>query len=99
RISDLDNSRNSGLRQDETIPADRAIVPDLNQIIDLRPLPDHGIADGAAIDRRIGADLDGVLYDDASGLRNLDGPCLVGQKSKSVLTDPAPRMDDDAVAD
>ena len=74
-------------------------MPDLNQIIDLRPLPDHGIADGAAIDRRIGADLDGVLYDDASGLRNLDGPCLVGQKSKSVLTDPAPRMDDDAVAD
>ena len=52
------------------MPADRHIVADLDQIVDLGALADHGIADGAAVDGRIGADLDVVLDDDAADLRH-----------------------------
>ena len=47
------------------------IVGDLDEIVDLGALADHGVADRAAVDGGVGADLDIVLDDDAADLRNL----------------------------
>src|SRR5262249_55039355 len=98
-VSDLDAAGNSGLGDDEAMATDRAIVADLDQIIDLGALADDCIATRAAVDRRVGADLDGVLDDHAPRLRDLDRFALARKKAESVLTDPAARMDDDAVSD
>ena len=46
------------LRAEHVVAADAAIVGDHDQVVDLRPLADHGGAVGAAIDGRAGADLD-----------------------------------------
>ena len=51
------------------LTSDGHIVGDLDQIVDLGAFPDHGVAAAAAIDRRIGADLDIVLDNDTAELR------------------------------
>ena len=73
---------------------------DLHEIVDLGALADHGVADRAAVDRGVGADLDVVLDDDAPDLRDLaDGrsrPCTKPKPSCPML---AAGMHDHAVAD
>ncbi len=54
----------------QAMPADRAVVSDLDEIVDLGALADDRIAGRAAVDRGVGADFDVVLNDDAPGLRN-----------------------------
>ena len=71
---------------------------DLDQVVDLGALADHGVADGPAIDRRPGADLHLVLHDDAAHLRHLAVAIWPHHKAESVLPDTATRMDDHAVA-
>ena len=56
------------LRDNQAVATDRAVVSDLHKIIDLGALADYGIAGGAAVDGRIGADLDVVLDDGPSAL-------------------------------
>ncbi len=53
----------------------------------------------AAIDRRVGADLDIVLDDDAAGLRNLLMALRTWQIAETVLADAGAGMDDHAIAD
>ena len=81
------------------VPPDRAVVSDLHQIVDLGALADDGIAGGAAVDGRIGADLHIVLNDDAAGLRDFLMALRARQIAKPVLADTGARMDDDAIAD
>ena len=57
----------------------------------LVPFADHRVADGAAIDRGTGADLDVVLNDDAPDLRDLDVAASPMHKAEAVLTDLAAR--------
>ena len=52
--------------------ADARVVPDLDQIINFGALAHDRIAESAAIDRRIRADFDIVLDDDAAELRNFE---------------------------
>ena len=87
------------LRDDDAVPADLDIVADLDLVIDLRPLADHRVAVGAAVDRRVGADLDVVLDDDAADLRDLGMASRTHGKAETVLADAHTGMDDDAVAD
>src|SRR5262245_41088449 len=47
---------NAGLGDQNPMAADHHIVPDLDQVVDLGSLADDGVPDGAAVDRRAGAD-------------------------------------------
>jgi len=51
----------------KAMAADRAVVSDLDKIVDLGAFANDGIASGTAVDRRVGADFDVVLNDDAVG--------------------------------
>src|SRR5258708_34985234 len=72
---------------------------DLERVMDRGGFADQGTAGGAAVDRRVGADLDVVLDDDPAGLRDLDRTAPGRGIAEAGLADPAARMDDDAVAD
>src|SRR5664280_672368 len=74
-------------------------MADLNQVVDLGALADHGVANGAAVDRGAGADLDVVLDDDAPDLRHLEVAGAAHNEAEAILADLAARMDDDPVAD
>ena len=65
-----------------TLLSEHDAVTDLHQVVDLRARLDPGLAHRRPINRRIRADLDIVLDNDRSGLRNLDvGP--VGSRAQS----------------
>ena len=98
-VSDRAAARNAGMRGKHAMPADLDVVRDLDEVVDLGPLPDHGVADGAAVDGGIGADLDVVLDDDAADLRNLAVAAGARQIAEAILPDAHAGMDDDAVAD
>src|SRR5215470_190013 len=92
-------TRDADLRSQQTVTPDRYVVRDLDEIVDLGALPDHGVPDGPAVDRRIGTDLDIVLDDDAPDLGNLMGSARPAHKAEAVLSDGAAGVDDDAIAD
>jgi hypothetical protein len=78
---------------------DHNVMGDLNEIIDLRALADHGIAAGAPVHGRIGADFHIVLNDDAADLRHLEVPLGPHGETESVLPDAHARMKNDPVAE
>ena len=63
------------------------VVADLDEIVDLGALADHGVADGAAVDGRVGADLDIILDDDPADLRHLAWPSAPMHEAEAVLAD------------
>src|ERR1700722_7275994 len=67
-IAHLDTARDADLGGDQTMPPDRAVVGDLHQIVDLGSLADRRVAGRAAVDCRIGANLDIILNNDAPRL-------------------------------
>src|SRR3990172_8390764 len=75
------------------------VVPDLDQIINFRPLADDRILKSPAIDRRIGADLDVVLDYDAADLGHLEMPPWPHGVAEPVLANSYSRVQDDAIAD
>src|SRR5262249_56148300 len=87
-VSDLDAARNPGLRDDEAMASDRAVMADLDQIIDLGALANDGVAAAAPVDRGIGADLDVVLDDHPARLRDLDRAFAIGKQAQALLADP-----------
>src|SRR5262245_61493752 len=66
----LQNRRpgDAGQSCDQAVASDPTVVPDLHEVIDLGALTDHRVAQSAAIDCRVGTDLDAVLNDDAAEL-------------------------------
>src|SRR6185295_15460427 len=63
---------NAHAARDRRVRADPAVVSDLDQVVELDVVLDHRVVDRAAIDRRVGADLDVRTDDDAPDLRDLD---------------------------
>src|SRR5437899_5501249 len=98
-VADDDGTRNTRKPGYNAIAADANIVGDLHQIVDLGALSDDGVGHRAAIDGRVGADLDVVLDDDAADLRHALRSLGAGHEAEAVLADPCAAMDDDAVAD
>src|ERR1039457_3820905 len=92
-------SGDTGLRRHDAMPTDADIVADLDQVVDLGALADHRVANGAAVDRGAGADLDIVLDDDAPELRHLEVASRAQHVAEAILADLAARMNDDPVAD
>src|ERR1700694_5131546 len=61
-IFDDAGTRNPGLRGSHHILPNHAVMPDVHQVIDLRPPPDPGLPQGPAVDRGIRPDLD-IVFD------------------------------------
>jgi len=61
----------SDLSHDYAVVADPHILSNLNEIIDLRSIPDNRVPTAAPIDRGVCADLDIVSDHDATKLRHL----------------------------
>ena len=87
------------LRDNQAMAADRNVVSDLHEIVDLGSLTDDRVAGGAAVDRGTGANFDLMLDNHAPGLRNFLMAVARGQKTKSILPDAYARMNDHPVAD
>ena len=92
-------ARNARLGYDQTTPANHHIVPDLHEIIDLRPGPDPGAADGGPIHGGVCADLHAVgdLHD--ARLGHLEPRRAVPGVTEPVAPDHDPRVENDPVAD
>src|SRR4030095_2076928 len=85
-------SGNGGVR------ADRAVVPDLDLIVELDVVLDHGVVDGAAIDRGIRADFAVGADHDAPDLGDLEpAPAFLGH-TEAVRSYHRTSMDDRARA-
>src|SRR5262249_14082054 len=83
----------------QAVAANRDIVANLDEIVDLGPFANHGVLDGSAIDGAVGADFHAVLDDDPTDLRDLAGTLGARDKPESVLSDRTARMHDHAIAD
>src|SRR6187455_3451596 len=93
-VANRQTARQPYLGGQQTMPADRHIVADLDLIVDFRALADHGVAQAAAIDGGPGADLDIVLDHDAAGLRHLQMAIRAEKyEAEAILPDAAARMD------
>src|SRR5690606_40477660 len=87
------------LRDQARGPADLPVVPELHQVIDLRSVPDNGVADGAPVNGGVGADLDVLTDHTAADLRDPPVPPLPPDEAEPGFADPRPTVDDGAVAD
>src|SRR5215831_15384361 len=98
-ISERATSGNACLTGDQAMPANHHVVADLDEIVDLGPLSDHGVATGAAVDGGTGTNLHLVLHDHPADLWDLEMLRLPGHVAESILADMNTGMDDDAIAD
>ena len=81
------------------VAADAVVVAELDLVVKLGAVADHGVLEGAAVDRRARADLDVVADHHAAHLRDLDPLALEGRKAEAVAADHAAGLEDAAVAD
>ena len=72
KIAEPGAARDADLAGQDAAAAEHDIVPDLHQIIDHRARADDRVMPRAAVDRRIGADIDIVADHDPPELRDLD---------------------------
>ena len=68
-VFDHARAGDAGLRCDDDVLADDAVVADVDEVVDLRAAADAGLAECAAVDGGVGADLDVVFDDEAALLR------------------------------
>src|ERR1700730_5246005 len=76
-----------------------AVVPDLHQVVDLAAAAHDRLAEGRAVDRGVGPDLDVVLEAQAAHLRDLAVGLPVERIAEAVGAQHRSRVDDDPVAD
>src|SRR6185437_2052574 len=86
------------LRHDQAQPSDAHVVRDVYQVVDLRAGADHRVVHAAAIDGRVGADLDVVADDAASDVRNLGVATLTRHVAETIAAQPRPRVHTHALA-
>src|SRR5581483_1674900 len=63
---------NADMAGQHAVPSDHDVVPDLNEIINFRPLTDDRVLERAAVDAAVGADLHVVLDDHPADLGDLE---------------------------
>src|SRR5207253_1870602 len=79
--------------------ADADVVSDLHEVVDLRSLADHRLAERGAVDGRAGADLDVVFNAHDSDLRDLLVTSFVLRESVAVAADHDAAVHDAALPD
>src|SRR5581483_10604785 len=90
---DADAARHSGVR------ADAHVVPDLDLVVQLHAVLDDRVFERAAVDGRVGADLDVVADHDGAHLRDLGPALAVARHAEAVGADHRPRVHDRAAPD
>src|SRR5258706_2706229 len=90
---DSNATRNRGVR------ADPAVVADLDLVVDLDAVLDYGVVHGAAVDRRVRADLDIVADAYAADLRDLHPLPPFLREAEAVGADHRSRVQDGARSD
>src|SRR6516164_1010080 len=97
-IAKLGATGNTGLCDDDAMSSNHHVVPNLYEIINLRALTDDRIAQGPAVDRRICADFNVILDDDAPDLGHFLVSSPPHGEAESVLADRGAGMDGHPVA-
>jgi UDP-N-acetylglucosamine acyltransferase len=97
----LDNysSREARLRGDDDVPADAAVVRDVNHVVELDAVSDLCNSQRRAVDARVRADLDIIADSDAPDLRELLVVVARERKTEPVRADDASRVQHGAAAD
>src|SRR5262245_36240670 len=83
---------------DGAVRADAHVVADLNLVVELDALLDHGVVERAAVDRGIGADLDVVADAHRADLRNLHPAAFLAGDAEAVGADDDPGVHHHAFA-
>jgi hypothetical protein len=92
-------ARDAGLRDDEALLTDTAVVSDLHQVVDLGAAADPRVAQRAAIDRGVGADLDVVGDPHAPDLVRLgEAAALLARVAESAAADHDAGLQNHAIA-
>jgi hypothetical protein len=81
------------------VGSDADVVSDLDEIVELDPVFDHGVLDRAAVDARVGPDIDIVADADASQLGDPVPALAVVGVAEPVGSEHRTRMDDDPPTD
>ena len=88
--ANLGTSRYRSMRGDYSIPADRYVVPDLNQVIQFYTITDYGIFDCTPIDSCIGTDFYIVSDHHPAKLRDTDPMLTVSRQAETVSSNNYP---------
>src|SRR5271165_1157109 len=99
KIAQPRTAGNPNLPGENTTSAEHDVVGDLDEIVDHRAGADDCVVAGAAIDRRVGADVDIIADNHTPELRHLYRRGTVGGKAEPLLTDAHSWMEYDASAD
>jgi len=94
------NSRRFHLTCQDGVLSYLDVVGDLDEVVDLGPAPDTGLAEGRPIDRAVGADFHVILDDDGAGLGDfLMSPILAFDIAEAVRSDNHAAVKNDIVSD
>src|SRR6266851_2249731 len=98
-VLDVRAARDTRLPGDEAARADPTVVPDLDQVVDLRPQADHSVVHTAAVDRGVRANLHVVADDAAAHLGNLARylPVFAGHVAEPIRAEPHAGVQDHAL--
>src|SRR6267143_1718032 len=94
--SEAGAARDAHLGYEDRVLPHLDVVPDLDEIVDLGAAADDRVAEGRAVDRAVGADLDVVLDHHAAHLGNLAVARAVEGEAEAVGADDGARMHEDA---
>lgn len=97
--ADLRRTRNPGTRRHGSVFANRAVVSDLDQIVDLGSILDQGIAQRPAIHRGICSDLHIVSEPHTAQLRDPYPTIAIFRKTEPLPADDGTGVDQNAPAD
>src|SRR5207245_1167658 len=92
---------NPGLPRDQAARPDPTVVPDLDEVVDLRSRTDDRVVDAATVDRGVRTNLHVVPDDAAADLRHLARQLAppAGDVAEPVRPEPGAGVQDHAVAD
>ena len=97
----VDAAGEAGLRGDDDVLADLHVVADVDEVIDFCAAADAGFVERAAVDGRVGSDLDVVFDDEASDLRELlvASGLGVADVAEAFTAEDGSCLHDDAIAE
>src|SRR5882724_388411 len=97
--SDARAARNGRTPGHRRMGADAHVMADLDLVVQLDAVLDHGVVERAAVDRRVGSDLHIVAYEGTARLRNLDPAPRIARHAETVRADHHAGMNQCALAD
>ena len=92
-------ARDADLADEQIVPANAAIVSDLYEVVDLRPVSDPRGLKRSTVNRRASADFHVVAKFNMAELRNFDMATVMEPVAKAISADNRIRMNDDSVSD